>query len=547
MRKSLVIILLAVITVADASAQGLLNRRRNNKDSIAYLNTRLDSLQRAYDELSALKPIDMVDSLETDDEIPEPGYLDPDRDTDSLLSVYYVQNLLANTDNGDYMINNPEDTVYSSNIPDSVYIERLKRLNPFVNVSYNDIVRSHIVYYTQKISTEKMANIIGLSFYYLPLFEEIFDEYGLPLELKAMAVIESAFNPKAVSRAKAKGMWQFMYTTAKMYNLNMNSFVDERFDPIQSCRAAARYLRDAYDIFGDWSLAIASYNCGPGNVNKAIRRAGCGKYFWDVYKYLPRETRGYVPAFIAALYTLKYYPEHGIVPVQTSMPAHVDTFHVRRNLHFRQISDNINITLEDLRDLNPQYIHDIIPGNEGDYILRLPYNCSMEFVDKQDSIYTYKDSIYLSPVVLKNVKQSGSSYVASGDKIYHKVTKGQTLGGIASKYHTTVANIKKWNNLKSNNIQIGQRLVIYGKGGGSSSSSGSSSSKSSSSTTSKSTTTKQSSGSSGNYVMYTVRKGDTLWEIANKHSVSLHEIMTLNGFSRNTKIYPGMKIKIKKA
>ncbi|NLC75876.1 MAG: LysM peptidoglycan-binding domain-containing protein, partial [Clostridiales bacterium] len=428
------------------------------------------------------------------------------------------------------------DTTLLSNIPDSVYINRLNAMNSFIKLPYNSIIRNYIIYYTQKMP-QKIANIIGLSFYYLPKFEEIFHNYNIPQELKAVAVIESALNPKAVSRANAKGMWQFMYTTAKRYGLEMTSYIDERFDPIESGKASARYLRDSYDIFGDWLLAIASYNCGAGNVNKAIRRSGGSRDFWTIYEYLPRETRGYVPAFVAALYTLTYYPEHNIIPAKIQMPAHIDTFIVKKNLHFGQISEVIGMPIEQIRDLNPQYLHDIIPATENGHILNLPFNYSMAFVDKENEIYGYKDSVYFNPVAITKIKED-----ASPERIVHKVRSGETLGGLAVKYHTTVTNLKKWNNLRSNTIRVGQRLYVYGRNSSPSSSSASSSSSSSSSTSSTATKTVNANG----YVMYTVRKGDTLWDISNKFSgVTLHDIMTLNGFSRNTKIYPGMKIKIK--
>ncbi|MBQ7222232.1 MAG: LysM peptidoglycan-binding domain-containing protein [Bacteroidales bacterium] len=507
------------------------NQINQLKDSIQVLNAKIDSLQTLYDEFtSAINMVSDEDNTFTGEEADLPVEIeDLQRQTDSLLTIWYLQHNLANTLDADLV--DVEDAVFASDIPDSVYIARLNKMNSYIKIPYNNYVRNYIIQYTQKMPG-KIEQILGLAKYYLPIFEEILIEYDLPVELKAMAVIESALNQKAVSRAKAKGMWQFMYKTALTYNLDIDSYVDERFDPEASCRAAARYLRDSYDIFGDWSLAIASYNCGAGNVNKAIRRSGGGKDFWEVYKYLPRETRGYVPAFVGALYTLEYYKEHNLVPAAISLPAHVDTFHVNKNLHFGQISENLGITVEELRDLNPQYLFDIIPGEKKEYILKLPFNYTMAFVEKENQIYGYKDSVYFDPVKIKQIN-SGVTAIADGSYITHKVTSGQTLSGIAAKYGTTVTNIKSWNNLKSNTIRVGQNLRIYGKNAAPSSSS---------SSTSVATTT-----SSDGYVMYTVKKGDTLWDIANKFSgVTLHDILTINGFSRNSKIYPGMKIKIKK-
>ena len=330
-------------------------------------------------------------------------------------------------------------------------------------------------------------------------------------------------------------MWQFMYNTGKMYGLEMTSYVDERLDPLTSCRAAARLLKDNYMIFGDWSLAIASYNCGAGNVSKAIRRSGGKTDFWEIYDYLPRETRGYIPAFIAALYTLNYYPEHGIVPAQISLPAHVDTFHVNKNVHFGQISENIGIPMETLRDLNPQYLHDIIPGTEHNYILNLPHQFTLAYVDVQDSVHLYKDSVFFNAVAVKKIKETGGS---GEQRVIHKVKSGETLSSIASKHRTTVNNIKRWNNLKSNTIHVGQRLYIYGPAG-----------KSSGSTSTASTTTTQKSSSSSSSTStstasyYTVKSGDTLGGIAKKTGVSLNTLYKLNGLNAKSVIRPGMKIR----
>lgn len=529
-------LLLLPLTATVANAQ--LFQRGRYQDTVAMLKMKLDSLQAAYDNLYMITvegdPIEMTSD---DDEfsVDEP-YAEEVHNTDSLLSVWYVEHDMSTFD---FELPNVDDIVLVSDIPDSVIINRLNKMNSFIKIPYNPIIRNYIVQYTQKMPG-RIGNIIGLARYWMPQFEDIFMEYDLPQELKALAVIESALNTRAVSRAKAKGMWQFIASTARHYNLEMTSYVDERFDPIKSCRAAAQYLRDAYDIFGDWSLAIASYNCGSGNVNKAIRRSGGGKDFWDVYNYLPRETRGYVPAFVAALYVLTYYPEHNIVPTQIGLPAHVDTFMVNRNLHFGQISENIGVSMEELRDMNPQYLYDIIPGDTHQYQLILPYNYTLAFVDKEKEIYGYKDSLYFNPVRMKQIS-SGSSVASTGSGSYttYRVKSGDTLGAIARRYGTTVNNIKSWNNLRSNTIKVGQRLRIYGKGSAPATSTASSSSSSSSGTAVATT-------SSGGYVTYTVKKGDTLWEISNKFDgVTLHDIMTLNGFTKNTKIYPGMKIKIK--
>ena len=489
----------------------------------------LDSLYREYADLEVYEELTEADSLSMDimgtdiiGSVPDTAVIS----RDSLLSLWYQQRDL------NLMEIEPSDidTIEMvSDIPDSVYISRLQKLNPYISVPYNRIIRNHIVYYTQKMP-EKMERILGLATYYIPIFEEIFDQYDMPLELTAMAVIESALNTKAVSRARAKGMWQFMYSTAKRYGLTINSYVDERFDPIASAHAAARYLRDSYLIFGDWSLAIASYNCGAGNVNKAIRRSGGSKDFWEIYPYLPRETRGYVPSFFAALYAMKYYKEHNLTPEFIPMPPHTDTIKVNKMLHFEQIAHFTGASIEELRTHNPQYLHDIIPGTEKEYILQLPYQYTGAFIDHEKEIYAYKDSVYFSPAAMKQIQQS-----AEPSKITHRVKRGETLSHIALRYGVSVRNIQRWNGIGTR-IREGQRLAIYTNGSGPSAKSSSSSGG------------KVSTSVSNGYVMYTVRSGDNLWNIAKKFSgVSVSDIQRLNGLSKNSKIYPGKKLKIKKA
>ncbi len=453
--------------------------------------------------------------------------------TDSLLSIWYLQRSISENAEADY---NMDSVRFSSNVPDSVYIKRIEQMNSFITLPYNSIVRNHIILYSEKMNAN-IGKIIGLSRYYMPIFEEIFSEYDLPEELKAMAVIESSLNPLAVSRVGAKGMWQFMYGTAKHYKLHINSFVDERLDPIASAHAAAQYLRDGYEIFGDWNLAIASYNCGAGNVNKAIRRSGGSRKFWDIYPYLPRETRGYVPAFVGALYVLNYYKEHGIEPVQPGMPAAVDTFRINKMLHFKQIQELAGVPLQDLRNLNPQYRHDIIPGNEREYILRIPFNYSNAFIDAEDSLYTHKSQEYFNPVVIKKIKDGGD-----GERIVYRVKSGDVLGKIANRYRVSVSAIKRWNNLRSNTIRVGQRLIIYS--GVKVPSGGAAASKSGSTSASQSSKPKRVFPADTPFTWYTIKSGDNFYDIAKKYpGVSAQDIMDFNGIS-SSRIYPGLKIKI---
>ena len=447
--------------------------------------------------------------------------------SDSLLNIWYAHKMT----NVESEIFDMDSVKFQSNVPDSVYIKRIEQMNSFITLPYNDIVKNHIIRYSEKMP-KTMSHILGLCEYYMPIFEETFNRYDMPEELKAMAIIESALNPVAVSRVGAKGMWQFMYHTAKLYGLHIDSFVDERLDPVKAADAAARYLKDAYNIFGDWNLAIASYNCGAGNVNKAIRRSGGKRGFWDIWPYLPRETRGYGPAFVGALYTLKYYREHGIRPEAIQMPAHVDTFKINKMVHLKQVSELTGAPLEELKNLNPQYRHEIIPGNEREYILRLPYQYTNAFIEHEDTLHLHKADVYFNPTTIKKIKDGGD-----GERIVYRVKKGDVLGKIAGKYRVSVAQIKRWNNLKSNNIRIGQRLIIYrgGKTPATSSAKTGADSKSSSKTVK---------GSSGDYVMYTVKKGDSFYLIAKNYpGVSDKDIMKFNGIS-SSKLQPGMKIKI---
>ena len=454
---------------------------------------------------------------------------------DSLLNIWYAQKLNSEVE---LDVESTDTAAFLSNVPDSVYIKRIEQMNSFITLPYNDIVKNHIIRYSEKMPAT-MGRILGMCEYYMPIFQETFDRYGLPEELMAMAIIESALNPLAVSRAGAKGMWQFMYQTAKMYGLHIDSFVDERLDPVKSADAAARYLRDAYAIFGDWNLAIASYNCGAGNVNKAIRRSGSRK-FWDLWAFLPRETRGYGPAFVGALYTVHYYKEHGIKPEPVQMPAHVDTFHINKMLHLKQVSELTGAPIDELKNLNPQYKHEIIPGNEREYILRLPYQYTNAFIDCEDSLYTHKADTYFNPATIKRIKDGGD-----GERIVYRVQSGDYLGRIATKYRVSVAQIKRWNNLKSNDIRVGQKLIIY-RGGKAPATSTSKPAAASSTTSSqaKPAQPKPVTSANGEYVIYTVKSGDSFYSISKNYpGVSAQNIMDFNGIE-SSKLRPGMTIKI---
>ena len=503
------------------------------KEENQKLLMQLDSLRNEIERMKAYEAYaDSTAEEGYEDALAGDGFLSPEDYTaeisDSLLNLWYVHKMAESDGIDDFDM---DSVRFQSNVPDEVYIERIKAMNSFITLPYNEIVKNYIILYSEKMPT-KMGNILGLSRYYMPIFEETLNRHDMPEELKAMAVIESALNPVAVSRAGAKGMWQFMYSTAKMYGLHINSFVDERLDPVKSADAAARYMKDAYEIFGDWNLAIASYNCGAGNVNKAIRRSGGSRAFWDIYPYLPRETRGYVPAFVGALYAMTYYKEHGIKPEAVAMPAHVDTFKINKMLHLKQVSELTGAPLDELKNLNPQYSHEIIPGNEKEYILRLPYTYSNAFIDNEDSLYRHKADIYFNPTTIKKIKDG-----SDGERIIYRVQSGDYLGRIASRHRCTVEQIKRWNGLKSNNIRVGQRLTIY-RGGRPSSSSSSSSSTSSSSASAQ---TKEK--APANAVTHVVQKGDVLGKIAERYGCTVSQLKAWNNLSSNN-IQVGQKLKV---
>ena len=501
------------------------DRLRESLDSLQIL---VDSLEQSYSQVeSELFALIEGNSPEADSMVVE---YTPEM-TDSLLHLWY-----KNSFQGDFEIVNEYDmdsVHFTSDVSDAEIEKRLADMNSFISLPYNDVVKNYIILYSEKMRTQ-MGRIMGLSQHYFPVFEEVFDRYGLPLELKYMAIIESMLNPVARSRAGASGMWQFMYSTARSYGLEINSYVDERLDVEKSVDAAARYLRDAYKIFGDWTLAISSYNCGAGNVSKAIRRAGGARDFWSIYPFLPRETRGYVPAFVGAMYAMTYWREYGIVPQDVGMPAKVDTFEIRRNLHFDQISAVVGVPREDLENLNPQYLHDIIPGSSHSYILKLPYTWTGAFVEvNRDSLYAFKADSLMSSRIQKEVADA----IKNNGRIAYKVRSGDYLGKIALRYGVTVSQIKSWNNLRSSNIRVGQTLYIYAR-------KTPAAEPASSGTAAVKTTVNPSDPST--YTTYKVKSGDALYNIAKLYpGVTADEIKAANGMKSN-KIMPGQVLKIPK-
>ena len=344
-------------------------------------------------------------------------------------------------------------------VSDSVYIDRLSRIPSIIEMPFNDVVKKYIEAYTGRLRN-KVSFMLAASNFYMPIFEEALDVYDLPMELKYLPIIESALNPKAQSRVRASGLWQFMLKTGKSYGLESNSLVEERFDPVKSTWAAVRYLKELYDIYKDWNLVLAAYNSGPGNVNKAIRRAGGSTDYWEIYPFLPRETRGYVPGFIAVNYVMTYYCEHGICPMESELPALTDTIHINKDLHLQQVANVCNIDIEQLRSLNPQYKKDLIPGNSRTYALRLPGNMTTTFIEREDSIYAFDAKKYLKK--RRTVAVNDASKAKGNDKgaKYYKIKNGDTLGGIASRHGVSVAQLRNLNGIKGNNIRAGKTIRI---------------------------------------------------------------------------------------
>lgn len=417
---------------------------------------------------------------------------------------------------------------------DSVYMERLYNLPTEMELSFNSVVRSYIEMYTVR-RRDLVSYMLSLGDYYYPMFEEALDRYGLPLELKYLPVIESALNPVAVSRTGATGLWQFMLRTGKQYQLEVNSLVDERRDPYKATEAAARFLNDLYQLYGDWNLVIAAYNCGPGNVNKAIARSGGKNDYWGIYYQLPRETRGYVPAFIAANYVMNYNNEHNICPQESSNDfLALDTIHVTSEVHFKQISDVLDIPIEDIRKYNPQFKRDKIPGNHKSYALVLPTKDMYAFISSQDEILDHNKSIYLTNRK-ETLTQLNDGSVVSGDFVntYYRVKKGDTLGAIAMRNGTSVSRLQSMNGMRSTKLSIGKRLIVR--------------------QTAKPTPTKEEVqqtntvlASDGNVknTYYRIKKGDTLGAIASRNQTSVAQLQLMNGM-KTTRLSIGKSLIVK--
>ena len=400
---------------------------------------------------------------------------------DSLLHLYNAKTYMMPDTSCNYRDVNP---VFEK----EVYIDRLKRMPTIIEMPYNDVVQKFIDRYSGKLR-RSVSFMLGASNFYMPIFEEALEAYNLPLELKYLPVIESALNPKAVSRVGATGLWQFMLSTGKRYGLEVNSLVDERRDPVKASYAAAHYLSDLYKIFDDWSLVIAAYNCGPSKVNQAIHRAKGSADYWNIYPYLPKETRGYVPAFIAANYIMNYYCDHNICPMVTELPTKTDTVVVEKDVHLEQIAQVLNIDIEHLRNLNPQYRRDIINGLNKPMSVRLPASLVGAFIDNEDSIYNFKPEELLLKRDVVEVNDDVPSYSRSS-RSYSRhssssssrskrssrgkknkknknsgsksvtIKNGDTLSEIAARHHTTVKKLRKLNNISGSSIRAGKKIKV---------------------------------------------------------------------------------------
>lgn len=395
----------------------------------------------------------------------------------SILFVHITSITSQEVENSDYMCSDTilyfdqalawidtsecqSDTIISE-IPDSLYKQRLQALPLIIEVPYNEVVRNYILRYI-KHSPRQLASLQRKAEYYFPIFEDIIARHELPYELCYLSIVESALNPQARSHMGASGLWQFMPATGKRYHLEINSLVDERMDPIRSTEAACEYLSTLYNIFGDWNLAIASYNCGPGNVNKAIHRAGGKRDFWSIYPFLPRETRGYLPIFIAVVYAMNYAQLHGICPSDPLMTMATDTIITNQRQHLKQIAENLHIPLSELRRLNPQYPRDIIPGGK-DYAICLPIEKTGAYIDNEQNILAYQADELINnrraEIELLQRTSVNGGYSING-VTYYKIREGDNLGSIAKKFHVSVKQLKAWNGLKSDVIRAGKTLKI---------------------------------------------------------------------------------------
>ncbi|MDR1116464.1 MAG: transglycosylase SLT domain-containing protein [Tannerella sp.] len=436
----------------------------------------------------------------------------------------------------------PEDFCEDENenpyFPDSIYKLRMKKMPCIVPMTYNESVRKCINLYTER-RRNVVRFMMGMADYYFPMIEQTLDANNLPLELKYLAVVESALNPTAHSRVGASGLWQFMLPTGKVYGLKINSLIDERLDPEKSTEAACRYFKEMYELYGDWHLVLAAYNCGPGNVNKAIRRSGGQTDFWKIFPYLPRETRSYVPLFIAVAYVMTYHCEHNICPIRADFSVATDTLMVERALHFEQIADILQMDKEAIRFYNPQYKREIIPGNIQPSVLRLPVDRAFYFIEKEDTLYAHRMDELLAHCTPVNADEPEKRK----EKITHTVQTGENVYTIANLYGVTAQNLRKWNGISGSRVAKGRKLNIFIDNGGlafAAKNTGTTKevAKEISEAAVKSAETQQ------GYISYKVKSGDSLYAIAQKYpGVTIKRLQEINGL-KNSNLRIGQILKI---
>jgi len=440
---------------------------------------------------------------------------------------------------------NPEDHCEDEDVnpffPDIVYKSRLKKIPTVVPMTYNETVRKCIDLYAGRLR-KTVRYMMGMADYYFPMIEQKLDANGLPLELKYLAVVESALNPVAQSRVGASGLWQFMLPTGKIHGLEINSLIDERLDPERATDAACKYFKDMYNLYGDWHLVLAAYNCGPGNVNKAIRRSGGKMDFWKIFPNLPRETRSYVPLFIAAAYIMTYHCEHNICPIRADFSVATDTIMVERALHFDQIAEVLKMDKQAIRFYNPQYKREIIPGNIRPSVLRLPVEKTFAFIDNEDSTYNYNYEALLAYITPIDEKEPENRK----ERITHTVKTGETVYTIANLYGVTAQNLRNWNGLKGSRVPVGKTLRVNIDNGGLTFSARNAASAKTNLTAQNSTSAGISGQDAQNQgqISYKVQSGDTLSAIARKYSgVTVKGIQQANGLT-TTNLRIGQILKI---
>jgi len=466
------------------------------------------------------------------------------KEMDEMLELWYIKSQVPRVVSPT-LVDDTTGVVFS----DSLIYQRLRAINTVVPLAYNNAVKRWIELYMYK-RKKSSSVLMGLSQYYYPLMQEVFDKYGVPEELIYLTIIESGLNPIAVSPMGATGIWQFMHGTGKAYGLEVNTFVDDRRDPLKATDAAARHLKDLYNIFNDWGLAISAYNCGAGNVRKAIARSGGKRDFWGVRPYLPKETQNYFPAYIAALYLATYHNQHGIPSAKISIPFTVDTIMIHQELHFQQIADVLEIDIEELKTLNPQYKRLVIPAYSEPYPLRLKNQDLIKYLELKDSIYNYKYGEFFTPIKVYQGMFTGEAITATDyKKMYHVVKSKETLASISKKYGLSVNELKQMNKLKSNYVKPSQRLFVGYEYTGAKLAVNQDSTNvvvsPDSLATSRQTENQQVKESDpSKATIYIVKKGDTLSSVARAHGITLKQLADYNNIKNVNSVSIGQKLKI---